>query len=326
MEYRRYEKVHRIGKDEVQGILEGVCYIEEKLDGANASIWLDSEMNIATGSRNRDLKGYEFNGFTPYAKGHAGIIKLLTDHPGYRLYGEWLVRHTLHYQETAYKKFYLFDIHSPNEGNEGKGRFLSPEEVHAIAEEYQIEVVPLITRLENPKAEDLEKYIGASMYGEKAEGIIIKNPAFINAFGDRTVGKIVSQEFKEDNGVTFGGNNKHSDTYNEMYIVNKYMTLARVEKIMHKIQPLIEEKLSEKHTARVIHTAYHDMLTEEIWEIATSKVSGVDFKALARISQKKAAQIFHDILRGTISVADLKHEKTQPTTTESAESGEAETA
>lgn len=320
MQYRRYEKVHRLGKEETDGILNGTCYIEEKLDGANASIWLDENMNIATGSRNRDLKDDDFNGFTPYARGHAGIVRLLTEHPGYRLYGEWLVRHTLHYNETAYKKFYLFDIHSPNEN-----KYLTPEEVHNLAEVYGIDAVPLIARLENPTVEELAKYMGGSAYGERSEGIVIKNPAFINQFGDRTVGKLVSESFKEDNGVTFGGNNKHSDTYHEMYVVNKYMTLARVEKIMHKLQPEVNVRLSEKHTARIINTAYHDMLTEEIWEIAR-KVQKLEFKALARISQKKAAQIYHDILRGTISVADLKNNEAQQTKGDSAESGEAETA
>ena len=46
MTFKKYPKIHRLGKEETEGILDGVCYIEEKLDGANASIWIDKRGEI----------------------------------------------------------------------------------------------------------------------------------------------------------------------------------------------------------------------------------------------------------------------------------------
>ena len=95
----KYPKIHRLGSDENDGILIGKCYIQEKIDGANTSIWIeDGEIKCA--SRNNELTG-GFNGFVDYVKSHEGIKRLLTEHPDYRLFGEWLVRHTLSYKEIC---------------------------------------------------------------------------------------------------------------------------------------------------------------------------------------------------------------------------------
>lgn len=292
--FRKYEKIHRLGKEETDGILEGTCYIQEKIDGANTSIWME-DGTIHMGSRNNDITGKDFNGFPSYVYSHEGIQEFFRNNPEKRLYGEWLVRHTLEYPETAYKKFYLFDIHT------GSG-FCCRAEVMGLAVAYQIEHVPEFAVIENPKLDELMEYVGKSSIGEKGEGIVIKNEKFINQFGDRVCAKIVTENFKEDNAVIFGGNNKHSDTYWEVYIVNKYMTLGRIQKIMHKLQPEIDKRLDMEHIPRVVNTAYHDMLTEEIWEIA-KKAGTIDFKALQRIATKKAIQIYKDILNNSLSVA-----------------------
>ena len=107
--HKHYGKIHRLGKEETDGILEGSCSIQEKVDGANTSIWLEDGV-LKMGSRTRVLGEEEFNGFVPYVKAHAGINLYLQNYPNDRLFGEWLVRHTIAYKETAYKKFYLFDI------------------------------------------------------------------------------------------------------------------------------------------------------------------------------------------------------------------------
>jgi len=30
--FKKYPKIHRLGKEETEGILEGTCYIQEKID------------------------------------------------------------------------------------------------------------------------------------------------------------------------------------------------------------------------------------------------------------------------------------------------------
>lgn len=296
--FRKYEKIHRLGKDEVDGILEGKCHIMEKIDGANLQIWKDGGGAIHVGSRNNDVTGKDFNGATAYVLGHEGITRLLEDNPGYHLYGEWLVKHTIDYRPTAYKKFYLFDILSD-------GNYLSIDKVVDIAEKYGISYAPYHGIMENPTVEKIKELVGKTEFGDRGEGVVIKNMEYKNPFGDITYAKIVCETFKEDNGVVFGGNNKSSDCYWEMYVVNKYITVARIEKIMNKLQPLIDKKLDMEHIPRVMETVYHDMLTEEVWEIA-KKVKSLNFDNLKRISNKKTKQVYVDILNNTLSVADAK--------------------
>ncbi len=296
-DFIKYNKIHRVGKEETEGIFAGTCYIEEKIDGANTSIWFD-EGFIRLGSRSQRITE-GFNGFVDYVMKNEPIKKLLTDHPEWRLYGEWLVRHTIHYKETSYKKFYLFDIFVD-------GKLLPTEQVHKIADEYGIPTPQLFAILHNPTEDQLKEFAGKSNLGDVGDGVVIKNPSFINKFGEYQHAKLVTQEFKEDNGIVFGGNNKHSETYWEMYVVNKYMTLERIQKVMNKTQPLIDKKLDLEHTPRIINTAYHDMMTEEIWEIQ-KKAQSIDFRALSRLGMRKAAQIYKDIITGEVSVADRKN-------------------
>ncbi len=296
--FRKYDKIHRLGKEETDGILKGTCHIEEKVDGANLSIWMDG-IQIRIGSRNNDVTEKGFNGACEYVLGHEGINRLLKDFPNYRLYGEWLVKHTIDYKATAYKKFYLFDILDREEEI-----YMTSPAVHEIAEKYGIEHVPYLGLIENPTVEQIKELMGKSKFGDRGEGIVIKRTSWVNQFGDHAYAKIVDESFKEDNGVVFGGNNKFSDSYWEMYVVNKYITLARVEKIMNKLQPEIDKRLDLEHIPRVINTVYHDMITEECWEIA-QKVKKIDFDVLKRIASKKAVQIYKDILNDSISIADL---------------------
>jgi len=298
--FKRYPKIHRLGKEETEGILNGRCLIQEKIDGANVQIWNDGG-RICYGSRNQEYTE-GFNGFVDYVKDHRGINNLLSKFPHLRLYGEWLVRHTISYDETKYKQFYLFDITDKKEGDEVE-IFLEQKDVEAIACVNGINYPHNFGEFENPTQEQLQKFVGQSKLGPKGEGVVIKNLEHRDAFGNHCHAKIVTESFKEDNNVIFGGNNKFSDTYWEIYIVNKYMTLSRVQKVMNKIQPMIDEKLDLKHTARVASSAYHDLLTEEVWEFS-KKVGIVDFKILSRVACKKSQQIYKDILNNNISVAD----------------------
>lgn len=301
MPFRKYEKIHRLTKEEVDGILLGTCNITEKLDGANLSIWSDNGI-LHVGSRNNDLtqNGNTFNGAVDYCNAHPGIKKALQDNPTYRLYGEWLVRHTLQYDETAYKKFYLFDVLSGPEGTE----YMIQDSVQGFGKIYGIDTVPNLGWIVNPTLQQLTSLVEQpSVYGQKREGIVIRNPEFTNKFGDKVNAKLVSEGFMEDNGITFGGNNKYSECYWEQYVSNKYITLERVQKIMNKVQPEVNERLDMKHIPRIINTVYHDMITEEAWEIS-SKVESLNYNNLKRICGKKTRQIYIDILNNTISVAD----------------------
>lgn len=310
MKFRVYDKIHRLGKEETDGILDGLCYIQEKVDGANTSVWLDDFGEIRCGSRTQDVTEGSFNGFVEYVKNHEGIKTALKENPNCRLYLEWLVRHTIPYKETCYRKAYLFDVdvYIGNEEGEFMHEFMTVPDVYTFAEKYNIEVVPFITSLENPTLEQITEHVGKSSFGDRGEGVVIKRPEFRNKFGDRCYAKVVTESFKEDNALVFGGNNKHSDTYWEVYVVQKYITLARVQKIMNKIEPELNERFDMKHIPRIMGTVYHDMITEEAWDIV-NKVAALDFKILQRIAYKKIKQIYVDIITDSVSVADASQEE-----------------
>lgn len=289
----KYKKIHRLGSDENEGILNGTCYIQEKIDGANTQIWAQDN-KIMCGSRNNVLTA-GFNGFVDYVNDHTGINALLVDHPDYHLYGEWCVRHSISYDETAYRHFYLFDVFTP----EGP---LDIDAVNELAEQYCIRYPKLFSKVLDPTEEHIMEFVGQSALGEVGEGVVIKNFDFINDFGELEYAKIVTENFKETNALVFGGNNRHSDSYWEMYLVNKYFTLPRIEKIMNKIQPTIDEPLGKQHTSRIVGTVLHDVITEEAWEIA-KKVPVLDFGKLKRLSAKKTIKIYHDKLDNKLSIA-----------------------
>lgn len=299
--YKTYPKIHRLGKEETEGILEHDVVVQEKVDGANISIfWQDGE--VRCGTRTRILpKDESFNGFNEAVQANGKIAEFLKSNPQLILYGEWLVRHTITYPDEAYRKIYLFDIYDKD-----MEKFLRQKIVEMLADEIGLEYPYIFTKGKLTEAE-IAEFVGKSHIAPAGEGVVIKSEEFLNKFGDHVYAKLVHQKFKESNAIVFGGNNKHSETYWEMYVVNKYCTTGRVQKIMQKIQAETEKRLDIEHTSRVAGSCYHDMITEEAWEIA-KKVPALNFKKLQGFCMKKFIQIYHDILNNTLSIADSKGE------------------
>lgn len=302
MEYKKYPKIHRLGKEETDGILENHLIVQEKVDGANISIFLQ-DGEVRCGTRTRMLpKDESFNGFQEAVQANGKIAEFLTRYPEIILYGEWLVKHTITYNEEAYKKIYLFDLYDKNADS-----WYEQPEVEKAAKEMGLEY-PHIFHEGHITADEIQEFVGKSMIAPAGEGVVLKAVGFLNKFGDHVYAKVVHQKFKESNAIVWGGNNKHSETYWEMYVVNKYCTTARVRKIMQKLQSESEKRLDMEHTSQVAGTCYHDMITEEAWEIV-KKVPALNFKKLQGFCMKKFIQIYHDILNNSLSIADQKDEK-----------------
>jgi hypothetical protein len=120
MSFLRYMHLEKWGSAEVEGIELGTSYVFPKIDGTNAQVWvgeLDYESGrliVETGSRNRQLSVENDNaGFHNAITLDKRIWKFLWTHPKLRLYGEWLVPHTLKtYRDDAWNKFYIFDVYN----------------------------------------------------------------------------------------------------------------------------------------------------------------------------------------------------------------------
>lgn len=301
MLFRAYPKIMRLGKEETDGILDEPVTVQEKIDGANVSIWLNEFGGISYGSRTRELGKDDFNGFGTYVQAHTEALSIFfKENPKVRLYGEWLVKHTITYPDEAYKKMYLYDVY-----NEETDKYLEQSIVEGLAKELSFEYPKIFFTGEMVTIPMLEDIVGKSLVPDAAngEGVVIKRLDFINKYGNLIYAKKVHEKFKESNAIVFGGNNKFSETYWEMYIVNKYCTVGRVRKIMQKLQPEINERLDFQHIPEIVGRAYHDLITEEAWEIAT-KIVAVDFKKLKTLCSKKFIQIYKDLINNTPSIAD----------------------
>ena len=89
--------------------------VESKIDGANASFTYDAETDcIAAFSRNQRTFG--LHGFWEWTqKLPLELIREVTEDGRYIIFGEWLIKHSVSYPETAYNKFYMFDVYDTQE-------------------------------------------------------------------------------------------------------------------------------------------------------------------------------------------------------------------
>lgn len=287
----KYPKVHRFGKAETEGFFEteGPFYIQEKLDGANASVWVeDGEIKI--GSRNQEIVApATFRGLrtwletTPEGE---NLSEFVLSHPQYRVFGEWLVKHTIAYNLDDMNRFYVFDIYEGEESVDLYG-------VHQMCKEYDLLSVPIHVWDDGKHTEYMAKkhLERSSDFGPQREGVVVTNPKFVNKFGNKCRVKFVTETFKE----TAKREKVQRSANGSEWIVGHYCTPARVLKCVEKLKTVKElDRLEMKHTGAIISMVYNDILTEEIWEIQ-KKVPIVHFRDLSKQCADKTRQIFHNL-------------------------------
>lgn len=206
---------------------------------------------------------------------------------------EWLVPHSLRtYRDNAWKKYYIFDV--VEELPDGSSRYLPYEEYQPLLEKYNLEYIPPLKIITNPRPQDVYDLLPANTYlikdGEgSGEGVVIKNYAWKNRYGRQTWAKVVTSEFKEKH-VKAMGAPQSAVLSLECEIAAKYVTRALVEKEKAKIE-LDTDGWSSKLIPRLLGQVWYCLITEEMWNILKSfKLSVIDFKELNRqtIAQTKA--------------------------------------
>ena len=298
MEFEKYTHIERLGTVETEGILNGDCYIFPNIDGTNGSIWLGEEY-IECGSRKRKLSLTEDNrGFWAYVHKHDEFRKFFESYPGLRLYGEWLVPHTLRqYSDTAWNNFYVFDV-------EMDGKYMSYDEYYPILRNKFITHIPVLSKIHNPTMKQLENLLNLNNYlidtnkpGDNiGEGIVIKNYDFINKYGNPCYAKIVRNEFTNRNSQKTK-KTKTSNLSNELEIeiANTYCTEAFVKK---EYEMNIEKNggWSSRMIPQLLGTVYHEVINEEAWHIVHDyKNPTINFKELQKQIQNKTKQIFPEV-------------------------------
>lgn len=308
MDYKSYMHIEKWGSEEVENIEVGTCYCFPKIDGTNASIWLDDKGEVCTGSRTRNLsiEGANDNaGFRESVKTDPqfdGIKKCLNDNPNLRFYGEFLVKHTLAtYRQDAWRKFYVFDItrQITNPNGESFEEYIPYDEYKVLCEQYDINYIPCIGVVKNGTYDDFVHLANQNNYliedGKgNGEGIVIKNYDYKNKWGRTTWAKIVTSEFKEKHYKEMGAPNLERKPVEEE-IAEEYCTLTLVEKTYAKI---VNEcgGWSTKYIPRLLTTVYHDLIVEETYEILKKKkMPTINFKTLNSFIINKIKQLKPEI-------------------------------
>lgn len=307
MTFLRYPHLEHYGNEAVADIEFGVCHIFPKLDGTNASVWLEKDEKtgpkIVCGSRNRQLNWKlstpfvetsegdnqsDNAGFAAWMKNQYRIHEFLINNPTFILYGEWLVPHTIKtYRQDAWRKFYVFDVFDRTTES-----FLSYDQYKGLLDAAGINYIPCVQTIKNPSYDNLvhaAKQNTFLMESGVGEGIVIKNYEWKNKYNQVTWAKIVNSEFKEQNVKVFSPSHVDNMT-NAEKVVNKACTQALIEKEYAKI---VNENCgwSSRLIPRLLHTVYHSVVTEELWDcLKTINKGSVNFRELEQCCIKKVKE------------------------------------
>lgn len=304
MTFKKYQHIERLGTTEVQNIELGECYVFPKVDGTNASVWLDKDGNIQAGSRTRHLTLEADNaGFYAWVQSNPYLTAYLHSNPTHRLFGEWLVPHSLKtYRENAWRRFYIFDVcldKAPEEilhEGDSEIKYIHYEEYKPLLEAYQLDYIPPICKITNGSYEQFVNQLLKNVFmiedGKGAgEGIVIKRYDFKNKQNRQSWAKIVTSEFKETHSKVMGASDIKGKNLIEQDIANKFVTSALVDKEFAKIESV--DGWSSKFIPRLLNTVYYSVVKEEAWEfVKEHKNPTIDFKRLqhfvfSEVKQKK---------------------------------------
>lgn len=298
MTFLRYPHLEKYGNQAVQDIEFGVCHIFPKLDGTNASVWWepdpDCDGGLKSGSRNRQLSLEKDNAaFHAYVLKNQTLYHFCSAHPNLILYGEWLVPHTLKtYREDAWKKFYVFDVYDRTTES-----FLPYDKYQGLLDNAGIDYIPCVQTIKNPSYDNLvyaAKQNTFLMESGVGEGIVIKNYEWKNKYNQVVWAKLINSEFKEQNVKVFSPSHVDNMT-NAEKIANKACTKALIEKEFAKI---VNENYgwSSRFIPRLLHTVYHSVVTEELWDcLKTINKGSVNFRELEQHCIKKVKEIKPEI-------------------------------
>lgn len=302
MNFSKYMHVERFGNEEVEGVELGKCYVFPKIDGTNASVWLEDGC-MAFGSRNRKLSPQSDNHcFVGANLLNVELSEFFKAYPTHRLFGEWLVPHTLKtYRDDAWNKFYIFDVCTVD--GDGHEYFLPYEDYQPILEKFKLDYLRPQVVVTQPTLEQLTRELEKNTFLIKdgcgfGEGIVIKNYGFYNKFNRQVWAKIVRNEFKEQNRDAFGVNILKGDKIIETEIVETFVTETLIEKTYAKLLN-DEGSWSNKLIPRLLETVFYEVIKEETWEFLKKyKNPVINFKTLKSLTMEKVKHVKADLFTG----------------------------
>lgn len=293
-QFTKYQHICKLGSSDTRGILDGFVNVFPKLDGTNASCWLDQDNIIQFGSRNRQLYTEKDNqGFLNTCCSSeeimAGLKFIFQNYGDVVIYGEWLVPHTLkNYSDGAWKHFYIFDIYSLE-----RDEYFTVDNYEPVIKEAskisngEIRMVPCIWSGYGEQLQD-EELLQSIMDNDdfmlkdgKGEGIVIKRYDFVNDYGRTVWAKVINKDFHEKK-VEVWGESPEKKTLEEK-IIDKFFDNSVIEKEFIRTGDYYEGK-AEFHPSQypeLFGRVWKTFLEEEAFDfVKWSKNPVIDFRRL----------------------------------------------
>ena len=294
MTFVRYQHIVKLDAGDAKGLTDGLCHVFPKMDGSNGSVFVEED-GIRCASRNQKLDGN--HPMTKWALGNPGIVSLLSDHPQLRLYGEWMVPHTIRdYTDDTWNRLLVFDVvtdtgefHAEFDDDEGhavldhSGDAYLPYSVYSrLLDHYGVEYIPETATVDFPTESQLMELADtASTYRVKdegvGEGIVVKRYGYRNLGGEEVWAKVLSSRFGAMKGYQLSRRQK-TDGSVEDEIAADSVTVHLVEKEYAKIAA---ETGGYVHPARLLGVVWKCVIDECLWdEIRKHRNPTIDFRRL----------------------------------------------
>lgn len=298
MEFKEYQHIQKLGISEVDGILNGKCYISYKIDGTNSCVFLKDDGSLGFGSRHKEVtKDSDQTGFVPGIlsdiKTYTNLLKFLCLHPNYIVYGEWLTGvYIKRYKPEAKKKFYIFDIFDFK-----TQKYISFDDYSSELDNFELLYIPCLAIINNPTVEDLKallkdtgNYLITSGLGE---GIVIKNYDFVNSEGNTVWTKMLTEDYSMQKMEYRHNNALLSEKYPIEYQISKMLTEEHIFKEYSKL--IADKGFGEiKYMPALLNQVFIEFFKDN-WEIILKKFRNpiIDFKALRSICNDKVKLVLN---------------------------------
>lgn len=245
-----------------------IISITEKCDGSNASIRYDNETNSLIAFSRKQMLSYDktLRGFWNYVQNLD--IKPFKDFPSYYVFGEWNGGNKIKYNPEYVNKWLVYDIYDAN-----TERWMNQDVVKAWCKNYGFEYVHELYYGPFISWEHCRSFSHTPAYGDRIEGIIVKNQFKLNDPDTRFPFylKIVNDDFKEsmktcEKVIDPAVEAAKSDSQR---IVESIVTKNRVEKELFKMRDegILPEKLAPTDMGLVARylpkRIYDDCIKEE---------------------------------------------------------------
>lgn len=310
VQFSKYVHVERYGRDEVAGILDGVVYVQPKIDGTNASVWCDPETGeLCAGSRNRRITPEKDNaGFAAYVlNSDDPVAKTLRDYcsknPGLIVYGEWLGDPTTRRWSAACGSTSARgSSRSTSERCQETTRpvatsgMSTPRDVRYsdLAQLLGSHFVPS-TVLDHPTIEQVTELAEGNHFNLPddvvGEGVVIKNYDYRDAYGNMQMAKVVLDEWRDRQRKN---RQMASPRGVETMFCDEVVTGAFLDKCRSKVSDKFGTDFDTKdkrHMGMFMSLIVTDAITEDTYDfVKRNRFPTIDFGQLKGIIQKRGRE------------------------------------